>query len=79
MVVLIDKSGHSLLSLPYKVFCKILTNTITRELDNQQLSDQTGFRNYYRMLNHLKIINKILRMKNVIMGMENSLFGICLF
>ena len=69
-IVLLHKKGNrddlnnyrpiSLMSIIYKVFMKILTNRITRRLDENQPPEQAGFRSSFSTMDHLQTINQLI-------------------
>jgi hypothetical protein len=70
-IILIHKKGNrdnlnnyrpiSLLSNPYKLFTKILTNRLAKIMDQNQLPEQeAGFRAKYSTVDHLHTINQII-------------------
>ena len=49
----------SLLNCVYKLFTKIITNRITKTLDENQPREQAGFRRSYSTMDHLHSINQL--------------------
>ena len=50
----------SLLSVLYKLFTKIITNRLTRQLDDQQPKEQAGFRSGYGTIDHIHTVNQLI-------------------
>ena len=69
-IILIHKKGNredlnnyrpiSLLPNLYKLFMKILTNRITKIMDENQPPDQAGFRTNYSTIDHLQTVNQVI-------------------
>ncbi|KAL1446846.1 hypothetical protein WDU94_003496 [Cyamophila willieti] len=49
-----------LLSVMYKVFTKILTNRLTKILDNAQPVEQAGFRNNFSTIDHILTLREVM-------------------
>ena len=54
----------SLLNVVYKIFTKVITNRITRKLDENQPREQAGFRKGYSTIDHLQTVNQIIEKTN---------------
>jgi len=50
----------SLLSCVYKLFTKIVTTRITKQLDDNQPREQAGFRSNFSTMDHLHSINQVI-------------------
>src|SRR5713101_6851920 len=50
----------SLLSVLYKLFTKIITNRLTKQLDDQQPKEQAGFRSGYGTIDHIHTVNQLI-------------------
>lgn len=50
----------SLLSHTYKLFTKILTNRISKQLDENQPMEQAGFRQGFSTMDHLHAVNQVI-------------------
>ncbi|XP_037782019.1 uncharacterized protein LOC119578522 [Penaeus monodon] len=59
---LISKTGRpiSLLNNTYKLFTKIITNRVTRTLDENQPREQAGFRKVFSTIDHLHSVNQLI-------------------
>ena len=70
IIILLHKKGDqknisnyrpiSLLNNIYKLFTKIITNRITRTLDENQPREQAGFRRGFSMIDHLHAVNQLI-------------------
>ena len=70
IIILLHKKGDqkelgnyrpiSLLPIIYKLFTKVITNRIAKELDNQQPREQAGFRKGFSTIDHLHTINQLI-------------------
>ena len=70
IVILLYKKGDSkelgnyrpitLLSVIYKLFSKIITNRLTKTLDENQPREQAGFRSGYSTVDHLQTVNELI-------------------
>ena len=56
----IDYRPISLLNNIYKLFTKIITNRITRTLDENQPREQAGFRRGFSTIDHLHAVNQLI-------------------
>jgi len=73
-VILLHKKGDklnlsnfrpiNLLPHPYKFPIKILTNRLTRKLDEYQSSDQAGFRKGHSTVEHLQTLRTLIEKCN---------------
>ena len=69
-IILLHKKGNrddlnnyrpiSLMPNMYKLFTKILTNRITKIMDENQPPEQAGFRKQYSTIDHLHTINQVI-------------------
>ena len=69
-IILLHKKGKrydlnnyrpiSLISNLYKVFMKVITNRLTTTMDENQPSEQAGFRAGYSMIDHLQAVREII-------------------
>ena len=70
IIILLHKKGDqknisnyrpiSLLNNIYKLFTKIITNRITRTLDENQPREQAGFRRGFSTIDHLHAVNQLI-------------------
>ena len=70
IVILLYKKGDNkelgnyrpitLLSVIYKLFSKILTNRLTKTLDENQPREQAGFRSGYSTVDHLQTVSELI-------------------
>ena len=70
IIILLHKKGDQknisnyrplrLLNNIYKLFTKIITNRITRTLDENQPREQAGFRRGFSTIDHLHAVNQLI-------------------
>ena len=63
IIILLHKKGRiriSLLNNIYELFTKIITNRITRTLDENQPREQAGFRRGFSTIDHLHAVNQLI-------------------
>ena len=74
IIILLHKKGDpkdinnyrpiSLLCCVYQIFTKIITNRITKQLDESQPREQAGFRKHFSTIDHLHTVDQVIEKTN---------------